>query len=76
MRVQGVAPAVAVQVRVLFHLQGHDLLLLSVSQVVGGVPLGAATPVDIMPPFVLLVVERGKSQNVEEEEGGSDSNGD
>lgn len=29
--VQGVAPAVAVQVRVLLHLQGHDLLLLSVS---------------------------------------------
>lgn len=76
MRVQGVAPAVAVQVGVLLHLQGHDLLLLSVSQVIGGVPLGAAAPVDVMPPFVLLVVERGKSQNVEEEEGGSDSNGD
>lgn len=45
----------------LLHLQGHNLLLLSVSQVIGGGPLGAAAPVDIMPPFVLLVVERGKS---------------
>lgn len=60
----------------LLHLQGHDLLLLSVSQIVGGGPLGAAAPVDVMPPFVLLVVERGKRQNVEEEEGGSHSDGD
>lgn len=67
-RVQGVAntPAVPVQVRVLLHLQGHDLLLLSVSQVVGGVPLGAAAPVDIMPSLVLLVVKRSEGQNVEE----------
>lgn len=76
MRVQGVGPAVTVQVRVLLHLQGHDLLLLSVSQVIGGVPLGAAAPVDIVPPFVLLVVEGGKSKNVEEEEGSSDGDGD
>lgn len=60
----------------LLHLQGHDLLFLSVSQVVGGVPLGAAAPVDVMLPFVLLVVERSESQDVEEEEGGSHSNGD
>lgn len=60
----------------LLHLQGHDLLLLSVSQVIGSVPLGAAAPVDIVPPFVLLVVECSKSQNVEEEEGGAHSDGD
>lgn len=60
----------------LLHLQGHDFLLLSVSQVIGGVPLGTAAPVDIVPPFVLLVVESSKSQNVEEEEGGAHSDGD
>lgn len=59
----------------LLHLQGHDLLLLSVSQVIGGTPLGAAAPVDIMPALVLLVVECGKGQNVEEEQGGSHSDG-
>lgn len=59
----------------LLHLQGHDLLLLSVSQVVGGAPLGAAAPVDIMPSLVLLVVECGKGQNVEEEKGCSYGDG-
>lgn len=45
------------------------------SQVVGGTPLGAAAPVDIVPPLVLLVVEGSKGQNVEEEQGGSHSDG-
>lgn len=59
----------------LLHLQGHDLLLLGVSQVVGGAPLGAAAPVDVVPALVLLVVERSECENVEEEEGSSYSNG-
>lgn len=77
MRVQGIAhpPAVPVQIRVLLHLQGHDLFLLSVSQVVGSAPLWAAAPVDIMPALVLLVVKCGKGQNVEEQQGGSYSDG-
>ena len=59
----------------LLHLQGHDLLLLSVSQVVGGTPLRAAAPVDVMPTLVLLVVKCGKGQNVEEEQRGSYGDG-
>lgn len=75
--VQGVAhsPAVPVQVRVLLHLQGHDLLLLGVSQVVGRAPLGAAATVHIVPALVLLVVEGGEGQDVEEEQGGSHGDG-
>lgn len=59
----------------LLHLQGHDLLLLSVGQVVGSAPLRAAAPVDIMPALILLVVKSSEGQNVEEEQGGSNSDG-
>lgn len=59
----------------LLHLQGHDLFLLSVGQVVGSAPLRAAAPVDVMPALVLLVVKSSKGQNVEEEQGGSHSYG-
>lgn len=59
----------------LLHLQGHDLLLLSVGQVVGGAPLRAAAPVDVMPALVLLVVKSGEGQDVEEEKGGSHGDG-
>lgn len=73
MRMQGVThpPAVPVQVRVLLHLQRHDLLLLSVGHVIGSIPLRAAAPVDVVPPLVLLVVKCSKGQNVEEKQGGS-----
>lgn len=59
----------------LLHLQGHDLLFLSVSQIIGGTPLGTAAPVDVMPSLVLLIVKGGKGQNVEEEQGSSNSDG-
>lgn len=66
--------AVPVQVRVLLHLQRHDLLLLSVSQVIGGAPLGAAAPVDVMPPLVLFIVKGSKGQDVEEKQRSSNRN--
>lgn len=59
---------VSVVLRVL-HLQRHDLLLLAVSQVVGGsAPLrGQPVSAHLVSP-VALVVEGGKGQDVEEEE--------
>lgn len=59
----------------LFHLQGHDLLLLSVRYVIGRTSLGAAAPVDIVPTLVFLVVKSSEGQDVEEEQGGSDGDG-
>lgn len=59
---------VGVVLRVL-HLQGHDLLLLTVSQVVGGAaPLGGQPVTTHLVPLVALVVKGGEGQNVEEEE--------
>lgn len=69
----------------LFHLQGHQLLALQVGHVVrGGRRIGRSgialrrgnSPVGLVPPFVFLVVECGKSQDVKEKEGGSDGDGD
>lgn len=69
----------------LLHLQRHQLFALQVGHVVGrgggvgrgGVALrGGDTPVGLMAPFVFLVVEGSKSENVEEEQRGSHCNGD
>lgn len=69
----------------LLHLQGHQLLALEVGHVVGGgrrvgrgrVALrGRDAPVGLVPPFVFLVIERGKGEDVEEQEGGSNCDGD
>lgn len=61
-RVQRVSdcPAVPVQVRVLLHLQGHDLLLLSVGQIIGSAPLGATAPMDVVSSLVLFIVKSSK----------------
>lgn len=71
---QGLHVVVSVVLRVL-HLQGHDLLLLAVSQVVGGAaPLrGQPVPAHLV-PLVTLVVKGGEGQDVEEEERRSNCN--
>lgn len=69
------APAVSVHIRVLLHLQRHDLLLLSVGQIVCGAPLGTAAPVDVMSSFVLFIVKSSKGKDVEEKQGSAHSNG-
>jgi len=46
-----------------------------VSQIIGGATLGTTAPVDVMPTLVLLVVKGSEGQNVEEEQGGSYSDG-
>ena len=69
----------------LLHLQGHQLLALQVGHVVGGgrraggrrVALrGGDAPVGVVPPLVLLVVQRGEGEDVEEEQRGADRDGD
>lgn len=69
----------------LLHLQGHQLLALQVGHVVGvGGRVGRAavalrrgdTPVCLVPPLVLLVVERGEGEDVQEEQGRPDCDGD
>lgn len=51
------------------HLQRHDLLLLAVSQVIGGTTSLGRQPVSSQfVTFVTLVVKSGKGQDVEEEE--------
>lgn len=68
----------------LLHLQGHQLLALQVGHVVGRggrvrwsrVALrGGDTPVGLMPPLVLLVVEGSESEDVEKEQGRSNRDG-
>lgn len=66
--------AIPIQIWVLFHLQGHNLLLLSVGQIIGGTSLRAAVPMDVVPSLVLLVVKRSECQNVEKEQRSSDGN--
>ena len=69
----------------LLHLQGHELLALQVGHVVGGggrvggggVSLrGGDAPVGVVSPLVFLVVERSEGEDVEEEQRGSDRDGD
>lgn len=69
----------------LLHLQRHELLALQVGHVVGGrgrvgggrVALrGGHAPVGLVPPLVLLVVEGGESEDVEEEQGRPHGDGD
>lgn len=59
---------VSIVLRVL-HLQGHDLLLLAVSEVVGrAAPLRRQPVASHLVPLVTLVIKGGKGQDVEEEE--------
>lgn len=69
----------------LLHLQGHQLLALQVGHIVGGggrVGRGGVTlrsrntPVGLMPSLVFLVVECGKSKDVEKEQGCAHCDGD
>lgn len=71
----------------LLHLQGHELFTLKVRHVVGGggrcagwrcasLRSGRTPAVGLVPALVLLVVESGKGQDVEEEEGSPHGNGD
>jgi len=69
----------------LLHLQRHQRLALQVGHVAGGggrvggrrVALrGGRPPVGLVPPLVLLVVQRGEGQDVQEEEGGAHRDGD
>lgn len=74
---QGLALVVLLVLQLLLHLQRHQLLALQVRHIVGrgrspgrgGVALwrGKAAA-GVVPPFVFLVVESGKGQNVEEEQ--------
>lgn len=65
---EGLHVVVGVVLRVL-HLQGHDLLLLAVSQIIGGAaPLRGQAVATHLVSLVALVVEGSKSQDVEEEE--------
>ena len=60
----------------LLHLQGHDLLVLDVRDVIGSVPLRAGAPVGLVASLVLLVVEGGKGQDVQEQQGRPHGDGD
>ena len=51
----------------LLHLQGHDLFVLDVSDVICGISLGTGAPVRLMAPLVLLIVQRRKRQDVKEQ---------
>lgn len=73
MRLQRLTLVVMLQ---LFHLQRHDLFILDVGDVVGGVPLGTGASVCLVSPLVFLVVEGCESQDVEEQEGGAHGDGD
>lgn len=73
MSLQGLTLMIVLQ---LLHLQGHDLFVLDVSDVVGRVSLGTGAPVGLVAPLVLLVVERRKGQDVQEEERCPHSDGD
>ena len=53
-----------IQISVL-HLEGHDLLFLCVGQIIGSRALGAASPVNIMSPLILFVVQGCKGQDVQ-----------
>lgn len=69
MRPEWLHVMVSVVLRVL-HLQGHDLLLLTVSQVVGGsTPLWRQPVASHLMSLVTLVVKGGKGKDVKEEEG-------
>lgn len=72
-RLQRLAVVVVFQ---LLHLQGHDLLVLDVRDVVGGAPLGAGAPVRLVAPLVLLVVEGGEGQDVQEQQRRAHGDGD
>lgn len=60
----------------LLHLQGHDLLVLDVRDVVGGVPLRAGAPVGLVASLVLLVIEGSEGQDVQEQQGRPHGDGD
>lgn len=69
----------------LLHLQRHQLFALQVGHVVGAGRRAARrrvalrrghAPVGLVPPFVLLVVESGEREDVEEEQRRSDGDGD
>lgn len=69
----------------LLHLQGHQILALQVSNIIGrGGRVGwgrvtlwsGDTPVGFMPSLVFLVVESGESKDVEEKQRCSHCNGD
>lgn len=74
-RSEGLHVVVSVVLRVL-HLQGHDLLLLAVSQVVGRhASLGRQPVPSHLVPLVALVVKSSEGQDVEEEQRGSYGDG-
>ncbi|KAG7240092.1 hypothetical protein INR49_027946 [Caranx melampygus] len=65
---EGLHVVVSIVLRVL-HLQGHDLLLLTVSQVIGrAAPLRRQPVAPHLVPLVSLVVKSCEGQDVEEEE--------
>ena len=72
-RLQRLAVVVVFQ---LLHLQGHHLLALHVRDVVGGAARRAGPPVRLVAPLVLLVVEGGEGQDVQEEQRGAHGDGD
>lgn len=73
MGLQGLTLVIVLQ---LLHLQRHDVFVLDVSDVICRVPLGTGAPVSLVAPLVLLIVQRGESQNVEEQQGGPHGDGD
>ena len=56
-----------IQISVL-HLQGHDLLFLCVGQIIGSRALRAASPVNVMSPLILFVVQGCKGQDVQKQQ--------
>lgn len=56
-----------IQVSVL-HLEGHYLLFLCMSKIIGSSTLWATSPVNIMSPLVFFVVQCCKGQNVQEQQ--------
>lgn len=67
-RLQGLALVLVLQ---LLHLQGHELLVLEVRDIVADVPLWAEPPAGLVAVLVLLVVKRSEGQDVQEEQGGT-----
>lgn len=73
---KGLQVVVSVVLRVL-HLQGHDFLLLAVSEVIGGyAALRRQSVPSHLVPLVAFVVKGCECQDVEEQKRGSHSNRD